>query len=392
MIKREISEIVFNSANKYPVISITGPRQSGKTTLAKMCFPEYSYVSLENPDLKEFAITDPKRFLKNFNKFVIIDEAQKVPHLFSYIQTVVDESKIMGQFILTGSQNFLLSSNISQSLSGRARIIKLLPFSIGEIKNNFNIKDIDSLIFTGCYPPIYDRNIEPEIWFADYIETYIERDVRNIKNIQNLILFQKFLKLCAARVGQLLNLNSIASEVGISHNTARDWLTILEASYIVFTLQPYFENFGKRIVKQPKLYFFDTGLVCALLGIENPSQLSLHYLRGNIFENFIISEYLKSRFNSGKKNNSFFWRDRYKNEIDLLIHKGNKLIPVEIKSGETINESFFKNLKKWEKISNLKNDKYLIYGGDMEFNYGDIKVISWKNIDEFFKKINMDKI
>ncbi len=388
MIKREIEPYVLNFSKKYPVISITGPRQSGKTTLAKMCFPKYKYVSLENPDLLELAVSDPKRFINNFNEFVIFDEVQKAPSLFSYIQTVVDEKNKMGQFILTGSQNFLLNEKISQSLSGRVKIVKLLPFSFSEIKKNFNIKDIDTLLFRGCYPPIYDRNIEPDVWFDDYLATYIERDVRNLKNISNLITFQKFLKLLAARVGQLLNFNSLANETGISHNTARSWFSILEAGYIVYALTPYYENFGKRIVKQPKIYFYDTGLVCALLGLDSPSQLSFHYLRGNIFENFVVTEYLKSRYNICKRNNSFFWRDKNQNEIDLLIQKGNKLIPVEIKSSETFNESLIKNLKKWDKITGKKNQKFLIYCGEIDIDLEDIKVISWKNLDKFFNMIN----
>lgn len=388
MIKREIEPYVLNFSKKYPVISITGPRQSGKTTLAKMCFPKYKYVSLENPDLLELAVSDPKRFINNFNEFVIFDEVQKAPSLFSYIQTVVDEKNKMGQFILTGSQNFLLNEKISQSLSGRVKIVKLLPFSFSEIKKNFNIKDIDTLLFRGCYPPIYDRNIEPDVWFDDYLATYIERDVRNLKNISNLITFQKFLKLLAARVGQLLNFNSLANETGISHNTARSWFSILEAGYIVYALTPYYENFGKRIVKQPKIYFYDTGLVCALLGLDSPSQLSFHYLRGNIFENFVVTEYLKSRYNICKRNNSFFWRDKNQNEIDLLIQQGNKLTPVEIKSSETFNESLIKNLKKWDKITGKKNQKFLIYCGEIDIDLEDIKVISWKNLDKFFNMIN----
>jgi predicted AAA+ superfamily ATPase len=345
-------------------------------------------VSLERPDIRSQVLEDPNRFLKTFKEGIILDEIQKTPELFSYIQAFADESGEMGRFILTGSENFLLSDKISQSLSGRVRIFRLLPFSYLELEKTGYLRDeADFYLFNGMYPPIYDRGLDSSGWYQNYIETYLERDVRNIKNISNLRIFQKFLSLCAGRIGQLLNYNSLASDCGISHNTAREWISILEASYIIFTLQPYHNNFTKRIVKQPKLYFYDTGLVCSILGIPDISQVSNHHMRGALFEAFIISEYIKFRFNNGLKNNSYFWRDRYGNEIDLLIDKG-ELYPVEIKSGETINSDFFKGLEYWTKISGELPDKnVLIYGGTNEQIRNNGKIFGWnlirKWLDQF---------
>jgi len=386
MIERELSKKLLKSIEKYQVISLSGPRQSGKTTLLKSIFPNFKYISLELPNERTFVQEDPLKFLNQFKNGLILDEAQKVPEIFSYIQTIVDNNRNYGPYILSGSENFLLSERISQSLAGRVRIFKLLPFSLLELQNTeYFIDNTDKFLFKGMYPRIYDRKLNPNSWLQDYIETYVERDVRNIKNISNISLFQKFIKLAAGRTGQILNFNELANNCGVTHNTAKSWLRILEASYIIFTLNPYYKNFNKRIMKQPKLYFYDTGLACSLLGINSTEQLNTYYLRGGLFESFIISEYVKYRFNLGLKNNSYYWRDRYGHEIDLLIENGNNLYPIEIKSGQSINNDYFKNIKWWSEISGVSPEfASIIYAGDdqQERKYG--KIYSWKNIEKLF--------
>ncbi len=387
IIDREIGKQVVERSRKYPVVSITGPRQSGKTTLAQALFPDYAYVSLERPDYREQAQEDPNRFLRTFSDGVILDEVQRAPDLFSYIQVIVDEARKPGQFILTGSQNFLLLEQISQSLAGRVAIFRLPPFSFDELQSSqYAHKDLDTYLFTGTYPPVYDREYEPHVWYMDYIQTYIERDVRNVRKVTDLALFQKFLGLCAGRAGQLLNLNSLAGECGITHNTARDWMSVLEASYLVFRLQPYHKNFSKRIVKQSKLYFYDSGLLCALLGLHNPSQLAQHYLRGSIFETFVVGELVKARWFKGLSGYSCFWRDRHGHEIDYLIETPQSVVPVEIKSGETINSSMFEGLKYWSKLSGTQPDKgYLIYGGNENQQRRNGRVVAWTEMPEVLK-------
>ena len=390
LIKRQIEKRILRSSKKYPVISITGPRQSGKTTLAKMIFPDYAYVSLERPDYRQQAIEDPNRFIRSYPAGVILDEVQHVPELFSYIQYAVDEKKQPGRFILTGSQNFLLIEKINQSLAGRVAIFSLLPFSLHELKKtDYEYEEIDRYLFTGMYPPIYDIGYEPKDWCLNYIRTYLERDIRNIRNITNLALFQKFLALCAGRVGQLLNTNSLAGECGISHNTARDWLSVLEASYVIFRLAPYYVNFNKRIVKQPKLYFYDTGLVCALLGISGAEQIATHYLRGNIFETYIISEIIKQQYALGGRT-GWFWRDRHGHEVDYLLNLGGRIIPVEIKSGETLTSDFFKGLKYWNRLAdNAPEDSILIYGGREQQQRKHARVFGWNQIDEIYSRSSL---
>ena len=389
MILRTIANEIKNSLSTFPVISVTGPRQSGKTTLVKSLFPDCTYFSLERPDIKNRAMEDPIRFLRSSEGLMILDEIQNVPELLSYIQSEVDEAGEMGRFIISGSQNLVMSDNISQSLSGRVRTFKLLPFSIDELTGTkYESDDINDYLFKGFYPAIYDRGIDPYIWFQNYIETYIERDVRATKNITNLNLFRKFVCLCAGRIGQLLNMNSLANECGISHNTVNGWISILEASYVVYRLRPFHINFGKRIVKQPKLYFYDTGLACSLLELQKQSQVRNIYMRGELFENMIINEYIKYRFNKGMNSNAFFWRDRYQNEIDLIIDKGDKLIPVEIKSGETINEHFFKGLKYWNAISKSNpEENILIYGGNDIQGRKNGKIYGWNSINEFINTL-----
>ncbi len=389
LINREIAALVRHKAEKYPVVSITGPRQSGKTTLAQMLFPDYTYLSLERPDYREQAQEDPNRFLGAFEQGVILDEVQRVPDLFSYIQVIVDRTRKPGRFILTGSQNFLLLERISQSLAGRVAVFRLLPFSIAEIQSSpYAHKDLDICLFSGTYPPVYDRNHDPHSWYMDYIQTYIERDVRSVRKVTDLALFQKFLSLCAGRAGQLLNLNGLAGECGISHNTAGDWMSVLEASYLVFRLYPYHKNFNKRIVKQPKLYFYDTGLLCALLGLQEPAQLQQHYLRGSIFESFIISEFVKARWLAGLSGHGFFWRDRHGHEIDYLVETVRDLIPIEIKSGETIRTSMFKGFEYWRKLTGTQTESgCLIYGGCERQDRKSGQAIGWNHLPEFFRSL-----
>ena len=379
MIERQLSKKIKSLAKKMPILAIVGPRQSGKTTLVKSLFKNKPYVSFENSDVRKHASEDPRDFLGRYPKGAIFDEAQRAPELFSYLQGIVDENDKPGMFILTGSQHFLLLEKVTQSLAGRVAILELLPFSLKELSKSFEYS-IDELIFKGLYPRIYDKNLNPVDWYADYIEAYLERDVRQITNIKDLSTFKKFLSLCAGRVGQLLNLSSLAIECGITHTTARDWISILEASFIVHLLQPHHKNFNKRVVKMPKIYFYDTGVVCSLLNIENKEQLSTYPLRGNIFETFIISELLKQRFNIGRRSNLYFWRDKTGHEVDCIVESGGNLTPIEIKSGKTITGEMFKNIEYWKKISGKnKEDSYLIYGGSNNQKRNGVNVLSWKD-------------
>lgn len=385
MVPRSLGEKIVTLVQNFPVISVTGPRQSGKTTLVKALFPSYAYVNLENLDDRAAAEEDPVRFLRvHSDRGVIIDEAQRVPDLFSYLQGLVDESGKMEKYVLTGSHNFLLIEKITQSLAGRVAVCNLMPFGLPELdRSDLLPQDLDRLLYSGLYPVLYDRRVLPSDYFPSYIRTYIERDVRSIANVGNLSTFQRFVKLCAGRVGQLLNLSSIGNELGINYKTVLSWISILEASFIVFLLQPHHRNFKKRLVKQPKLYFFDSGLLCALLEIQSPDQLSSHYLRGNIFESFVVSEYIKLRYHAGLRSNAFFWRNSTGHEIDLLLEEGEHLRAVEIKSGETINTDFFKNLRYFKKLSSEPEDHFhLIYGGERNFfqKYG--QVLGWRNLEK----------
>ena len=383
MIGRSLGKKILAMAKTFPVVSLTGPRQSGKTTLVRALFPRYAYVNFENLNDRAAAEEDPIRFLKSFvPKGVVIDEAQKLPELFSYLQVVVDESREMGRFILTGSQNFLLLEKITQSLAGRVAVLHLMPFGMNELdKAGLLPEAADSLLFAGTYPVLYDRQVAAPDYYPSYIQTYIERDVRSIKNIGDLAAFQRFVRLCAGRTGQLLNLSSLGDELGINYKTVSSWISILEASFIVFLLKPHYKNFNKRIVKQPKLYFFDTGLLCSLLDIQSADQLRSHYLRGNIFETFIVAEYIKQRFHTGARSNAFFWRDNTGHEVDMLIEEGDTFRAVEIKSGETLAPDFFKGLKFFSKISGLPPDNcYLIYGGTKGYARESGQVIGWKDM------------
>lgn len=382
VIPRDAIEKVKYFATKYPVVTLTGPRQSGKSTLLKSTFPDYKYVSLEDPDLRLIAQQDPRGFLKTYTKYSIIDEVQNVPELFSYIQTIVDQENESGMYILSGSHNFLLMENISQSLAGRTAILKLLPFSIQEIKQIVSEVTINELLFTGSYPRIYEKEIPPTEFYPFYIQTYVEKDVRSLRNIADLNLFIKFLKLCAARVGQLINLNSLANECGISVQTVQIWISILETSYIIYQLKPYHKNLNKRVVKSAKLYFYDTGLLSSLLSIDSVSQLEFHYLRGNIFENFVINEIIKKNYNAGVEPQISFWQDSNGNEIDLILEKSTTTYAFEIKSASTLKIEFQKNLKLWNKLTQFSpENSTVIYAGDTNFLSTDGKFISWKELE-----------
>lgn len=366
MIDRTLEPVLLDLAKQYPVVTITGPRQSGKTTLCRKVFPLLKYVNLEAPDVRRFAADDPRGFLAVNSGGVILDEIQRAPELLSYIQTIVDTEKQSGKFILTGSQQFEVMNTISQSLAGRTALLKLLPLSMGELKQIYTAGSIDRLILTGFYPRIYDQGINPTQALGDYIETYVERDLRQLITVKDLSLFERFLKLCAGRVGQIMNLQSLGNDAGVSHSTARSWLTLLEASYIVFLLQPWYANISKRLIKSPKLYFYDVGLASYLLGLENEKQVSRDPLRGNLFENMVVMEALKYRYNRGRRSNLFFYRESNGNEIDLLAENGRDLCAVEIKSGATVNPDYFKSLRHFVKAvgTGRRIAGAIIYGGN----------------------------
>lgn len=368
-------------AKKMPILGLLGPRQSGKTTLAQMAFPKKKYISLENLDVRQAAHDDPKDFLAQFGKEgVIIDEVQHVPELFSYIQTIVDETQKPGQFILTGSQNFQLLESISQSLAGRITLFTLYPLSAQELEAQGMLShSADAFIFHGGYPRLYQSKINPVDWYPDYITNYIERDVRKIVNVTNLKQFQDFLSLCAGRVGQLLNLSSLANDVGITHNTAKAWISVLEASYILKLLQPHYRNFNKRITKSPKLYFCDTGLLCSLLKIRDASQVATHPLKGSLFENMVVMELFKHYYNQHIQPSLYFWRDQTGNEVDCLIEKGDGLYPIEIKAGSTLNTDYLKGILHYNKLSKGKSG-LLVYNGDLEIKQSGIQYTHWRNM------------
>jgi uncharacterized protein len=369
MVPRQLSDKLIELAKGFPAICLTGPRQSGKTTLVKSVFKDYAYTSLENIDTMTAAKEDPRRFLATGPKSgLIVDEIQRVPELLSYLQEILDSSRDMGRYVLTGSQNFLLLEKITQSLAGRAAIMRLFPFSAAEIERaGLLAPTLDDVLFKGMYPPLFDRQVSPADFYPSYIETYLERDVRSMKNIGDLALFRKFVLLCAGRTGQLLNLTSLGNETGADHKTIRSWLSVLEASYVVFLLRPYHRNWNKRVVKQPKLYFFDTGLLCSLLGLRQAADLASHHLRGGIYENYVIAEYLKSQYHAGVRPSAYFWRDHSGHEVDLIIEQGPAIQAVEIKASETLNTEHFDGLRWFCKQTGLTaGDCTLVYGGKEE--------------------------
>ena len=379
MIIRKAEEEIKVLAAQFKAVAVVGPRQSGKTTLVRSVFKSKPYVNLENPDVRRYALEDPRGFLSNYPEGAILDEAQRVPELFSYLQQILDETPGHGLFIITGSNNFLLQESVSQSLAGRVGYLYLLPLSLDEIAGKES--NINALLYRGSYPALYNEDTDAGKWYANYISTYVERDVRLLKNITDLVTFERFLRLCAGRIGQLLNMSSLAVEVGVDVKTINSWISVLETSFIVFRLQPYHENFNKRVVKMPKLYFYDTGLAVALLGIENAGQLSLHPFRGSLFENLIVIDFLKRRYNTGKSNNLFFWRDSAGNEIDLLLAIGSNKIPVEIKSGQTVTSDYTKGILFWNKMTKTEGG-FIVYGGDMMQNRSNgIRIVPFKEID-----------
>ena len=380
-ITRQIGPIIKAQQSKFPVLAVTGPRQSGKTTLLKVLFSDYRYVSLENPNIRSFASEDPIGFLNKYDSKVIFDEVQRVPALFSYIQSRVDASRQMGQFILSGSQNFHLISSITQTLAGRVALFKLLPLDFTELKTNGLLEDLyTSASIKGFYPAMFDRSINPTIFYSNYVQTYIEKDVTELLNIRDLNLFRRFLGLCAGRAGQLVNFSAIANECDISHNTAKAWLSILESSYIIFLLQPYYENFNKRLTKSPKLYFYDTGLLNYLLKIKTDDELIENRLKGHVFENMMLAEYQKKNHHLYLHQDYYFWQDSNTHKVDLLI-KGNQGFSVfEIKATQTISAKLFKEMDRFEEmVSPIEVKKTLIYSGSENEKRTKYRVLSWKN-------------
>jgi predicted AAA+ superfamily ATPase len=381
-IQRQLAPIIKAQQTKFPILAVTGPRQSGKTTLLKELFSDYRYVTLENPNTRSFASEDPIAFLNQYDQKVILDEVQRVPELFSYIQGRVDESKLMGQYILSGSQNFHLINSITQSLAGRVALFKLLPLDFSELKNPGLLADsyLEAGI-KGFYPAIFDRDIDPIVFYANYIQTYIEKDVTELMNIRDLKLFRTFLGLCAGRSGQLLNISGLANECDISHTTAKAWLSILESSYIIFLLQPYHQNFNKRLVKSPKLYFYDTGLLSHLLGIRTTGELEENRLKGHIFENMILAEYQKQNHHLYLHRDYYFWQDSNAHEVDLLMKTGQGFSIFEIKATQTISTALFKEMDRFEEIAApAPVNKTLIYGGSENEKRTKYDILSWQNI------------
>lgn len=381
-IRREIASHLKSFSEFFPVVALLGPRQSGKTTLVQYLFKNYHYINLENLDIRDLAITDPRGFLEKLLEYpgVIIDEFQHAPSLLSYLQVIVDREKRPGFFILTGSQNFLMNQAIGQSLAGRVGILTLLPLSNKEIAEaGLQAKFSEEAIFKGSYPRLFEeKSLAPEYVYPSYIQTYIERDVRSITNVTDLSLFKKFLGLCAARVGQLVNISALALEAGISMQTVNAWLSILQASYILFLLQPYHKNFNKRLVKSAKLYFYDTGVACSLLGLDSVQQLEQHYLKGALFENLIIADICKQGYNKAKIPAVFFWRDSHGHEVDCIIETGTSLLAIEMKSGMTLDKKFFSGLEYWQELSGEK-ESMLVYGGNEDLHIKDCIIKSWKN-------------
>lgn len=378
MIERTLTARLTALAQKFQVITLTGPRQAGKTTLVRAAFPGVPYASLEEPDVRQIALTDPRGFLANYPGGAILDEVQNVPDLLSYIQSLVDGNRQV-RFVLTGSSNFLLMERISQTLAGRTAVLYLLPLSLAELESGG--ETYERVIFNGRYPRIYDRDIAPTDFYPSYIQTYVEKDVRLVKNIGDSNAFIQFTQLCAGRIGQLLNYANLASDAGISPGTAKAWLSILESSFILYRLQPYHRNFSKRLIKSSKLYFYDTGVACSLLGIRDAGQVNLHYLKGALFENLIINEFIKRRFHRGDNHQPYFWQDNHGKEIDCLLVDGERATPVEIKAGRTMSTSYFDNLKYWRPLAGLPEDQgYVVYGGEQSIQTSAGGLVSWRDL------------
>ena len=387
MIIRAIETQLRRLLAGFPIVTLTGPRQSGKTTLARAVFADRPYISLEEPDVRHLALDDPRGFLARFPDGAVLDEVQRAPELLSYLQTRVDADRRMGLFLLTGSQQFGLLSGVTQSLAGRTALVELLPFSMLELEQaGVRPASLDEMLFTGGYPPLYDRSLRPRDWLSAYVMAYVERDVRQLLKVQDLEIFQRFVRLCAGRSGQILHLTSLATDCGVTHHTAKAWISVLEASYIVFQLRPHHVNFSKRLIKAPKLYFYDTGLLCWLLGIQEPGQLATHPLRGNLFETLVVSELVKGYFNQGERAPLYFWRDSNGNEVDVITDGGGRLRPIEIKSGQTLNRDSFTGLERWLALAGSQAESpVLIYGGAEDRVHRAVRVLPWNRIHAIFE-------
>lgn len=385
MYQRSIANELLNMARQYPVVTVIGPRQSGKTTLVKQSFSDKPYVSLEEPDTRAFAINDPRAFLARFPKGAVLDEIQRAPDLLSYIQSIVDEHNIKGEFILTGSHQLALHAAITQSLAGRTALLTLLPLSLAELQASNISLTLDEWIFTGFFPRIYHQQLEPTKAYRQYLQTYVERDVRQLIQLKDILLFQQFVKLCAGRIGRELNYQSLSNDLGVSSHTIKHWISILEASFVIFLLPPYFENLGKRIIKSPKLYFTDTGLATYLLDIDSPQQIQRDPLRGFLVENLVVLEMLKYRYNHGKEAGLYHYRDSQQREIDIVFKRGSQLIPIEIKAAQTFNVQFFQGLKYFNELTQERCPQgYLIYSGTQEQTIDKWHVLNYQHIEKIF--------
>jgi uncharacterized protein len=391
MITRDLTNKLLDVARQFYVIAILGPRQSGKTTLVQHVFKNHKYVSLEDIDKRTVAQSDPRRFLQEHSseQGIILDEIQHAPELLSYIQTIVDREKKLGFFVITGSQNLLVSEVITQTLAGRMAYLTLFPLSINELQQASLLPDqIETAVFKGGYPRIYADSVNPVLLYQNYIHGYVERDVRQIKNVHDLNTFQKFIQLCAGRIGQVLNLESLSNDCGVDQKTIRSWISLLEASYIIFLLHPYYKNFGKRLIKSPKLYFVDTGIACSLLNIKNDQELSAHYLRGGLIESFVISDLFKQYYNLNTKPSLFFWRDHSGNEIDCIVEQALSLAPIEIKGGQTINNDYFRQFDYLKKIENFPaSQNFVVYAGTENQSRHLADVVSWNHAGTLIKNI-----
>lgn len=386
MIVRQIARELAATANEFPVVTIIGPRQAGKTTLARMQFPNHAYANLEAPDIRRLAISDPHAFFSQFPPPVIIDEIQRVPELLSTIQVLADSSHQRGQYILTGSHQLRLQEAVAQSLAGRTALLRLLPLSISELKTTGITHTRDEFIYQGFMPRLYNEKINPTRLYRNYCQTYIERDIRQMINLRRLTDFENFTRLLAGRVGQILNLSSLSNDVGVSSTTLKEWLSVLEASHTIFRLNPYFENFGKRIIKSPKIYFTDIGLASYLLGIESPALATRDPLIGNLFENMVVIEALKARLNAGKEPELYFYRDNKGNEVDLLFRQNRQLIPIEIKSAMTFNPEFAKGIAQFQKIASSAQKGHIIYAGNLTPELSHASVLHFTDVDHIFQE------